>query len=77
MHEHCKIMQRPDGRWVIVYGSETVKDGKEAKDAGDYGTAEEAVAARGVRGPATRRSGWGGAREAGHASGPRRRLTRG
>ena len=45
MHEHCKIMQRPDGRWVIVYGSETVKDGKEAKDAVDYGTAEETVAA--------------------------------
>ena len=45
MEQHLKPMKRPDGRWIVVYGPEMLREGEQCPGTTDYDTQEEAVAA--------------------------------
>ena len=49
MHEQSETIQRPDGRWINVYGRSLDKRGKQLPGTQDYGSVEEAVSAAKAR----------------------------
>ena len=49
MHEQSETVQLPNGRWVNVYGAQTVNAGKQLPGTPEYETVEEAVAAARMR----------------------------
>lgn len=48
-HEQSETIQRPDGRWINVYGAKTPRAGQQLPDTPDFATSEEAVGAAKLR----------------------------
>jgi len=49
MHEQSETVQRPDGKWINVYGRKTRKAGQQLEGTSAYDSVKEAVAAAKAR----------------------------